>query len=338
MPRRAVMALALAVMAFGPAAAREAGQKAGQRVEQPSADPEIARTLDAMRARDARLLDIGWKLSTANAPFCKDAPPAIGLMLADLLNFGDIDAVAEVWGGYGRVRVQASAQGSPAAHAGLTPLTHIIAVDGATTDAAITPESHADSWRNLVRLNEVMESALGDHGSVTLKWFGANGLTRTQKIAGIPACNARMEPRDGEDRARADGNRILIGSDFPGFTYPEDEFAAAIAHEMAHIVLGHSAWLDKAGRKRRNVRLTEHEADRLAPWLLANAGYDPLAAGRFMRRWGPEHGGGLLRKRTHSGWDERAEFMDDEAAQVAQIMAETGSADWSKLFDRDLPL
>ena len=36
--------------------------------------------------------------------------------------------------------------------------------------------------------------------------------------------------------------------------------------------------------------------DRLMPWLLHNAGYDPAAAVRFMRTWGPKHGGWIFRK------------------------------------------
>ncbi len=80
------------------------------------------------------------------------------------------------------------------------------------------------------------------------------------------------------------------------------------------------------------MRLTERDADRLMPWLLANAGYDPHAAARFMSRWGPRHGGGLLRKRTHDGWDERVEFIGAEIAVVERLMAEQGSADWSRHF------
>ena len=42
------------------------------------------------------------------------------------------------------------------------------------------------------------------------------------------------------------------------------------------------------------MRRTEREADRLMPWLLANAGYDPAAAARFWRQWGKKHDAGLL--------------------------------------------
>ena len=82
--------------------------------------------------------------------------------------------------------------------------------------------------------------------------------------------------------------------------------------------------------------MTEREADRLMPWLLANAGYDPAAALRFMERWGPHHDGGIFRKRTHDGWDERADAIAAEVAIVSTEMAASGSADWRKLFQRTI--
>ncbi len=99
--------------------------------------------------------------------------------------------------------------------------------------------------------------------------------------------------------------------------------------------MGHPYWLDQEGRNRTNVRLTEREADRLMPWLLTNAGYDPSAARRFMERWGPRHGGGLFRNRTHDGWDERAEFIDAEIVQIEQLRGEDGSANWREHFRRE---
>ena len=89
-------------------------------------------------------------------------------------------------------------------------------------------------------------------------------------------------------------------------------------------------------RKRRAVRLTEREADRLMPWLLANAGYDPGAAHRFMVRWGKKHDPGVFRKRTHDGWDERAEFIAAEIPLVERLLKSEGHADWSRHFWREI--
>ncbi|MEL7446369.1 MAG: hypothetical protein AAGK02_11245, partial [Pseudomonadota bacterium] len=79
------------------------------------------------------------------------------------------------------------------------------------------------------------------------------------------------------------------------------------------------------------------EADRLAPWLLANTQYGADAAYEFMTTWGPKHSRGwLTRARTHDGWDERAEFIKAEIAQVEQAMASHGKADWSTHFRREI--
>ena len=76
------------------------------------------------------------------------------------------------------------------------------------------------------------------------------------------------------------------------------------------------------------------EADRLTPWLMANGGYEPAAAVRFMRRWGPQHDGGLLRKRTHAGWDERAEAIAAELPLIARSMGDFAAANWPQRFRR----
>jgi len=73
----------------------------------------------------------------------------------------------------------------------------------------------------------------------------------------------------------------------------------------------------------------------LMPWLLANAGYDPAAATRFMKRWGPIHDGGIFRKRTHDGWDERVEFIEAERALIEELQQEEG-VDWRRHFTREI--
>ena len=129
---------------------------------------------------------------------------------------------------------------------------------------------------------------------------------------------------------------MIFGIEFEGFSYAEPMFAAAVAHELAHNVLNHADWLDANKRKRRNIRKTEREADRLMPWLLANAGYNPRAALDFMNKWGPRHDRGIFRARTHDGWDERAEFIEEELVKVEALIEQYGEADWSKYFEREI--
>lgn len=314
---RAAAALALALLLVSPTPALARTPE------------ETAAALAALQRDDARLLAIGWRLATGNARFCADARPSVGLLLQDMAGYAEPTAMRAAAGIEGPIAVQAVAPGSPAAAAGLRANQPVAAVDGVTL--AGLPAGDRSDWRRLAEIHALIDRSLAEDGEVVLTL----GEGRDLALAGVPACPSRFELIAG-DEAAADGARVVIGREFPGFAYREDEFAAAVAHELAHNLLGHPAWLVAHGRERRDVRATEREADRLMPWLLANAGYDPAAALRFMRRWGPEHDGGLFRKRTHEGWDERAEAIKAELARVTAATAPDGSADWSTSFAREI--
>ena len=291
---------------------------------------EVKAALGAIQAKDQLLHDIGWRLVVGNAEFCEQTQLAAGLQLLDLTTFKNPDSIREALGLHGDFIVQTVAEGSPAEKAGLMPNTQIIALDG--NALAEMPSEGRRDWQRLARLHGTIDETLAETGEVVLTIRGDDTIT----ISGTPVCATRFELDDGGKRAVADGERVQIGAMFPAISYPEDEFAAAIAHELAHNVLGHRAWLDSEGRSRKNVRLTEREADRLMPWLLANAGYDPGAALRFMRKWGPRHSGGILRKRTHEGWDERAEHIAAEMDGMRQYWDGEGPTNWRRHFVREI--
>lgn len=288
-----------------------------------------AAALAALQQSDARLLAVGWRLATGNAAYCSDARPAVGLLLQDMVGYAEPEAMRKAAGIAGPIAVQAVAPGSPAEAAGLRANDEITAIDG--TAVAALPVADEEDWRRLLRLHDTIDSSLAADGRVGLTVPDRGEVT----LEGVPACASRFEIIGG-DGAAAEGRRVVIGRKFVGLSYPEDEFAAAVAHEFAHNLLRHRVWLERHGRKWKNVRATEREADRMMPWLLANAGYEPAAALRFMRRWGPDHGGGLFRKRTHEGWDERAETIEAEIALVEAVRAPDGSADWSRHFVREV--
>ncbi|WP_336985326.1 hypothetical protein [Altererythrobacter aquiaggeris] len=296
-------------------------------------DVSAARSaLHTLQQQDARLQTIGWKLASGNAAFCEDAAPATGLLLQDMAGYSSPDKMREAAGIDGDIAVQAAAPGSPSDAAGLKANMAVLTV--ADIDIAALPQPKA-GYERLQSITDIMERRLQDSGQLAIEVrSGAETQARIIVLDGVPACPGRFEMITGKKRASADGTRVLIGTDFAGLGYPEEELAAAIAHEMAHNLLYHQVHLNIVGRKQKNIRLTEREADRLMPWLLANAGYDPAAALRFMQRWGPRHGGGLFRKRTHDGWDERAEFIAAELPLIRASVEKSGSADWSADFIR----
>jgi hypothetical protein len=298
------------------------------------ADPSEDRTgLERLQAEDLRLQSIGWRLATGNAAFC-DARPAIGLLLQDMANYANPGRMRAAVGISGDIAAQAVVAESPAAIAGLAPNHEILTLAGRSmTDL---PPVKAGDWARLAALNDAIEDALARDGRISIAWRGADGMRREATVTGVPACPSRFELLDRGGRAVADGKRVLIGRKFAGFEYAEDEIAAAVAHEFAHNLLAHRSWLREAGRKRANIRLTEREADRLMPWLLANAGYAPDAAVRFFERWGPRNGGGLFRARTHDGWDERAAFVRAELPAIHAFMERGEAADWRAGFRREV--
>lgn len=295
---------------------------------------ELTDSLAELQRRDELVQSIGWKLITGNAAFCTETRPAIGLLLQDVASYSKPDSVRQAMGLSGDIAVQARAAGSPAQLAGLPVHAEVLAIDGQTMRDL--PPAGKESWQRLAEIHRKLDQTLAAKGSLTIEWRSADPAPTITTLNGIPACVCGFEVIAGSKRASANGKRVAIGADFVGFTYPEELFAAAIAHELAHNLLGHPGWLDKNGRKQRNIRITEREADRLMPWLLAGGGYDPAAAERFMREWGPGNDGGLFRGRTHDGWDERAEFIAAELPLIRQSIAQAGAADWAHDFVRDI--
>lgn len=331
-------ALALVALALAPVPSQAA--QARSLPEAPGEGPYLH-----LRGLDQKLFRTGWRLAVANAPFCENRAPALGVMWQDLANYPDPGAAADALGIVGPVAVQAVAPGSPAAAARLEVGDTLVAIGlhrraEAPDEVALARVTEAfpatrPSWQRLAAVQAALDEIMNRDGRIVIARLTPAGegpvLTTLDPV---PACATRFEVSGIGDRAVADGERVVFGDRFPGFGWPEQEFAAAVAHELAHNLLGHRAWLERAGRSRSNIRLTEEEADRLAPWLLANAGYDPASAVRFMRRWGPDHGGGLFRKRTHAGWDERAAIIAQELPLVEAARDEDGKADWSRRFRR----
>jgi hypothetical protein len=308
-----------------------------QAVGAPAPPPQIdyaAERAAIGRYQDAnqRLQDVGWKLARSNAPFCQRIVPSVGLQLQDMASYGAPAIARAAQGLTGDFAVEAAARGSPAELSGLfTRNREIASLDGFNPNQ--WPAGHAMDWQRLARAHDHVEALLTEHGGITIAF--ADGATA--QLQAVEVCATRFELMGEGRKAVADGDRVVIGIGFPAFGYPEESvFAALVAHELAHNVLGHADWLDRNGRNARNVRRTEREADRLVPWLLANAGYDPAAAVTFMTRWGSAHDAGLRLRLTHEGWDERAEAMAAELPAVKTRMTVEGQADWAMQFRREI--
>ena len=300
---------------------------AAQPIDYEAERAAIARFQDA----DQRLQDVGWQLARGNAGFCPKVVPSIGLQLQDMASYGDPDIARKALGLAGDFAVETAARGSPAAASGaLTRNREIVALE--RFDPNQWPAGAKMDWQRLVLAHDHIEAMLIEHGGIAVGF--ADGSTVRLQPAEV--CATRFELMGEGTKAVADGSRVVIGINFPAFAYDEPVFAALVAHELAHNVLEHDAWLDRNGRSRKHVRRTEREADRLIPWLLANAGYNPAAGVTFMRQWGSKHDAGLLLLRKHDGWDERAEFIAAELPIISELMARGRRADWTAHFRREI--
>ena len=290
--------------------------------------PEIAE----LRRQDERVLRLGYRLVTGNARFCTDRTHTAGLLLHDMGAYGEGDRLRSLLGLTGDIGVQALVPDGPAARVGVRVDDTVLAVGDLVI--ADIPIEKAKSWERIETIRAKSESLLAQTGALPLTIRRAGGPV-TLTITGEPACRSRFEIGEG-GRAVADGHRVVIGPEFAGIDYPDPLLAAVLGHEFAHNILRHREWFDaNGGRKQSTVRLTEREADRLMPWLLANAGFDPVAGAHFFERWGPRHGGWIFRARSHDGWDERAEVILAEIPLIEAQLAQGDGADWAAGFRRE---
>lgn len=297
----------------------------------PAEDAGLGADFAALQRQDAWLQQVGYRLATTNAPFCAHTRYAGGLLLQDAAAYGDPAAIRRLLGLKGDIFAQAVVPGSPADAAGIRPGDEITALNG--RPLANWPWSASEPWRRLVELGHALDGALTGGGTAVL---ARAAPAPPAELHGTAACAARFELLSHGEGASASAERVAIGRDFTGLGYPEAEFAAAVAHELAHVVLSHYAWLEQHGRSSAHVRLTEREADRLMPWLLANAGYDPAAAARLLAKWQPRDGGGFLRRRSHDPWQDRVRSVSAELPQIAAARTGGTLADWRKLFRREI--
>lgn len=291
-----------------------------------AAPSDLRAQIGALQALDARVQTAGWRLARANARYCRVVAPRVGLTLFDAAGFADPAAVRTALGLANDIAVEAVAADSPAARVGLRAGQAVTAVAGRSTTAL--PKAGPNDYARLVGLHDLVDATLGATGKVSVTDDAGKGHAMT----GEPACVTRFELLSSGTKAAADGKRVVIGRELVE-AFPEDDLlAAALAHELAHNLLGHRARLDVSGRGWGKVRVTEREADRLSVWLLANAGYDPNAAMRFFERWGPMFDLGLFATPDHDGWKDRVRLVTAEAMKVEAARGADGKADWRAAF------
>jgi hypothetical protein len=251
-----------------------------------------------LRAEDARVAGVGYRLAVSGKSYCSPSYPATGLFLHHLGEYypGDQDRAAAEFGLKGGPGVLAVVTGSPAAASGLTAGDVLLSVNGVPFAAqeAIAAEPDAKKRRKLIEQSDAQLEEQLKRGPVKLEVL-REGRRLTLPLTPIKACEIRTRlARSTQANAFADGRYAIMTTKMLGFVQNDDELAVIMAHEAAHNLLGHPARLDDEkvphgilrnfGSNAAKVRATEEEADRLGIKLLWAAGYNVNAAIPFWRR------------------------------------------------------
>jgi membrane-associated protease RseP (regulator of RpoE activity) len=281
----------------------------------PSADDQATLVVRALLQQDVAVATIGYRLATANVDLCVEHMVESGMLIETLGQYGATfrPAARQVLGLSDGPTVALVVAGSPAERAGLKPGDVLVDADGVPFAAA--PPSSADGrFAGVEAAMTALDTALAD-GKARLT-IERNGQRLTIDLIGVAACKARFQlvPGDYAD-AVANGTWVQLSTRMAGFAKTPDELAAILAHELAHNALGHR----KA--KAKVQRLQELQADRLMPYLMARAGFDPGAAVVLWRRFQAQRLGGLFPSVTHPSWSDRVRAVEIERARITGLVS-----------------
>lgn len=289
-----------------------------------AAPQKMAQAFEEVRKADMQLARVGWRLALGNAALCDRREAGLGLQLHTLDQFdGSVRGAAKAHFRFASdVAVEGVVPGSPADRAGLQADDSLVRV-GSVTFAALN--GSPGSTDRLVA-SQLAVAALPQDQPIEIEAV-RNGKPLRFTVHSVPICKSRFELRLASDfRASADGTMVQVSSAFFD-AYPEQNVAAAIAHELSHNILRHRDRLDARGvdfgllsgfgANVKYFRQTELQADLLSVYLLANAGYDPKVSIAFWQEFGPSKAGGIFRTRSHPHWRDRVATLHAEIAKIA---------------------
>lgn len=276
------------------------GVRGAAKTESPPPGVPAPASASFLRADDARVAAVAYRLASAGAAHCPAPYPLTGLSFHHLREYQPADRPGLV-ARYGLNRglgVLGVVEGSPAALAGLEAGDVILQVNGEPIRPAPPPGAPEPSaeWRAGLEAGEdQLEAALGSGpASLTVLRGGRDVLGLS--LASRPGCPARVRlARSGQNSAFATARHVILTSATLAFAQNDDELAVILGHELAHVILGHADRLKREGvpkgllrglgKNAARVRATEEEADRLGLRLAWAAGYDVTAAIPFWRRY-----------------------------------------------------
>lgn len=252
-----------------------------------------------------RLTRVAAPLRLANAKLCPQTRRDPGFSVHRLEDYPKpVRPMAEALLGVkaGGIYVRAVRPGTSAEKARIEPGDQIIAVNA----NPISSGKLMDAYNRAV-LRNGFESVLSKVNIRT-----ASGQEFLARIRPETACDIPAKVVFSNDiNGHTDGTEVLITSALMRSVPDDTNLALVIAHEMAHVIAGHTELAPS--------QALELEADRMALVLMARAGYDIEAAVAYWDNAVHPHEGGNLSESTHPSTQERYENFREELARITAI-------------------
>ena len=137
-----------------------------------------------------------------------------------------------------------------------------------------------------------------------------DGQVQLLTVTYVPQCGYSFSVLlSDEIAAFADGTTIQVATGMLRFAQSDAELAIVLAHELAHNILAYHV-------EHRATWQNELEADYVAVYLAARAGFDISRVSNFFRRWAALSPGEIDRRGNHPGTAERVIRLTTTIAEV----------------------
>jgi hypothetical protein len=194
----------------------------------------------ALGALDLRLATIGYRLVTANAPFCTMTRPDPGWVLHDIAQYPDEEVARAAFAFSGPVAIAALVPNGAAERAGLQAGDGIMGIDSRTWEFDGSKLRKPD-YRRMELVKSLFDDAIANSKHLVVR-YERGGRKDQLLLEPVTACRSdfTVDPAAGRD-AGADGDRVRVTSGMIDYTADDNELAAVVAHELSHNLLDHRA-------------------------------------------------------------------------------------------------
>lgn len=303
----------------------EAGAQAAASPPVRANGPDDPSGLQALRERDQRVAEVGFRLRAANKDHCPMVGPLPGWTLHNAAQYAV--RIRSLASAHFRLvgdfpSLLAVAPNSPAWSAGLRSDDVLLSVNERPLGSFTSVDGEA-SFDSLAQAAALLEHELARPATLQILRYGER-LQITMPAGRGCLIESQVDP-SSELQAEANAQRVFITTAMVDFAGADDELAFVLAHEYAHIILGHAPPAPggeeaplAAPVSPRASALSEVEelaADRLGLSLVHNAGFKVGAAPALIERLGRE-------RRRLSAWPSGSRWTDRRRVALEQAASQ----------------